>query len=237
MAKMHVLCEKFKFIFASMFRLSFLFLGLLISSSVSGQLKNLYSNIRSDLKGDRSAFVSLDGKNSIVRDVPIKLFGLQVGYLYNKRTNIFVGFYRSYNKEAIIYNPTIQSPKTDTNTIFQAYKLTYFNLGCEYYFHNSNRWRFSLPFSIGIGGGKITQRKEKISLSKKSSFVMPLELGFFANYKLTWWMWLGAGMGTRVSLTSSNFTGSYYTFGLSFRYGEIYDRSKKMVKAHKKSHN
>jgi hypothetical protein len=190
----------------------------------------MYSNIRSDLKGEKSAFVSLDGKNSIVRDVPIKLFGLQAGYLYNKRTNIFLGFYKSYNDEGIIKNPTADFGKTDSNTIWQAYKLTYLNLGCEYYFHNSKRWRFSIPFAVGIGGGSIKQRNSVQEISKKSLFVMPAEVGFWANYKLTWWLWLGAGMGTRVSLVSKGFTGSYYTFGLSLRYGEIYNRTKKLVK-------
>ena len=59
---------------------------------------------------------------------------------------------------------------------------------------------------------------------------MPAEIGFFANYKLTWWAWLGAGMGTRVSLVSKGFTGSYYTFGISLRYGEIYKRGKEVMK-------
>ncbi len=190
----------------------------------------MYSNIRTDLRGEKSAFVSLDGKNSIVRDVPIKLFGLQAGYLYNKRTNIFLGFYSSYNDEAIIKNPTAAIGKTDSNTIWQAYKLTYFNLGCEYYFHNSKRWRFSIPFAIGIGGGLDKQRKSDKILYEKSTFVMPAEIGFWANYKLTWWLWLGAGMGTRVSLVSKGFSGSYYTFGLSLRYGEIFNRSKALVK-------
>ena len=71
----------------------------------------MYSNIRTDLRGEKSAFVSLDGKNSIVRDVPIKLFGLQAGYLFNQRTNLFLGFYNSYNKENIISNPRAGAKK------------------------------------------------------------------------------------------------------------------------------
>ena len=227
---MHVLFEKFKIIFVPMSRSFFLFICFFTHTICNAQLKNMYSNIRSDLKGEKSAFVSLDGKNSIVRDVPIKLFGLQAGYLYNKRTNIFLGFYKSYNDEGIIKNPTADFGKTDSNTIWQAYKLTYLNLGCEYYFHNSKRWRFSIPFAVGIGGGSIKQRNSVQEISKKSLFVMPAEIGFWANYKLTWWLWLGAGMGTRVSLVSKGFTGSYYTFGLSLRYGEIYNRTKKLVK-------
>lgn len=227
---MHVLFDKFKIIFVPMSRSFFLFICFFTHTICNAQLKNMYSNIRSDLKGEKSAFVSLDGKNSIVRDVPIKLFGLQAGYLYNKRTNIFLGFYSSYNDEAIISNPTADLGKTDSNTIWQAYKLTYLNIGCEYYFHNSKRWRFSIPFGLGIGGGIDKQRKSYKPLYEKSKFVMPAEVGFFANYKLTWWLWLGAGMGTRISLVSSGFTGSYYTFGLSIRYGEIYDRTKKLIK-------
>ena len=213
-----------------MLRSLILFICFITSNLCVGQLKNMYSNIRTDLRGEKSAFVSLDGKNSIVRDVPIKLFGLQAGYLFNQRTNLFLGFYNSYNKENIISNPSAGAKKTDSNTIWQAYKLTYINFGCEYYFHNSKRWRFSIPFAVGIGGGSIKQRNSVQDISKKSLFVMPAEIGFWANYKLTWWLWLGAGMGTRVSLVSKGFTGSYYTFGLSLRYGEIFNRSKALVK-------
>ena len=230
MAKMHVLFDKFKIIFAAMTRLFFLFICIVSQQLCSAQMKNMYSNIRTDLKGEKSAWIGLDGKNSIVRDVPIKLFGLQAGYLFNKRTNIFLGFYNSYNKENIISNPSAGAKKTDSNTIWQAYKLTYINFGCEYYFHNSNKWRFSIPLAVGIGGGSIKERNIARDISKKSIFVMPAEIGFFANYKLTWWVWLGAGMGTRVSLVSKGFTGSYYTFGLSFRYGEIYERGKEVMK-------
>lgn len=209
----------------------FICITLISFQGLHAQLKNLSDNIRQDLKGEKSAFIGLDGKNSIVRDVPIKLFGLQGGYCYNERTNLFVGFYKSHNKEVVVNNPTAKSGTTDSNSIFQQYKLTYLNVGCEYYFHNSEHWRFSIPLGLGLGVGKDIMRNTKTELRNQRMGIMPIEIGFLANYKLTWWVWLSAGMGTRLSIGSNNFTGSYYTFGLSFRYGEIYRRTKRLIES------
>lgn len=214
----------FKFNFAEMFKTFSLLLTLFTASISEAQLRNMFGNIAYDLKQEKNFFVGLDGKNSIIKDVPIKLFGLQAGFLYNKRTNLCFGFYTSYNDEAKIYNPTALPESYDTNTVWQKYKLSYVNIACEYYFHDSRHWRFSIPFGIGLGGGADRKRKLSGLYDFHSKTVMPLELGFRANYKITWWLWVSAGMGTRMSLASTRYNGSYYSFGLSLKTGAIYRR-------------
>lgn len=180
---------------------------------------------------EKSWFICLDGKNSIIRDLNIKLFGLQTGYTFNGRTNLYLGYYGSYNRESlVIENPTAKTGATDSNTVFARYRLSYFNLGCEYNFVNSKKWRMSFPVGLGIGKGyaekyKVLRSKEK-PFENKSSTVMPLELGFYINYKIKWWIWAGAGLGTRFSLNASQYSGSYYTYGLSIKFGEIYYRGR-----------
>lgn len=176
--------------------------------------------------------MSLDGKNSNIRDLKIKLFGLQAGYLYNKRTNVYIGFYSSYNKSNIIVeNPTSITPKVDSNTVYENHQITYFNIGCEYYFYNSNKWRFSIPVALGLGVGNSkrfqTSSTKTTILSDKSSGIMPLDFGLTANYKITWWLWAGAGLGTRITFGASRYSAPYYSIGLSIRTGEIYNRAKK----------
>ncbi|MEZ4805641.1 MAG: hypothetical protein R2852_09205 [Bacteroidia bacterium] len=183
------------------------------------------SHIKFDLKQEKKMFLGLDGKNSIILDFPIKLFGLQVGYTYNNRTNLYAGFYTSHRDTGILSNPT-GGNTIDSNTILQKLKLTYINFGCEYNFHDTKKWRLSIPFAIGIGGGRTKLYGIDGTISDKSYTVIPVEAGFNAKYKLTWWLWIGAGLGTRLSLASSKFNGSFYTFGLSIKTGEIYRRVK-----------
>ena len=193
----------------------------------------MFDTIRYDLKQKPGAFfLSLDGKQSVIRDLNLKMFGLQAGYLYNKRTNIYLGYYSTLDNANRIYeNPTALSPGTDSNTIFTVYGLAYFNLGCEYYFYNSHKWRLSFPAGIGIGVGWDKLFTNTKFLEQKNSTVIPLEIGFNASYKLKWWLWLGAGIGTRLSLASGQYNGPFFTYGIQWKTGEIYRRTKKWVKS------
>ena len=204
--------------------------SLLLSHSLSAQIHGMFDHIKEDFKGKKSSYVCLDGKNSIITDVPIKMFGLQFGYTFEERTNIYLGYYGSHNQEAIFKNPTAPLGRTDSNTIWKAYQLNYINLGCEYYFHNSEKWRLSIPFGIGLGNGKSHERRLENTYNKTKQGLMPVELGFFASYKLKWWVWVGAGMGTRICLGGNTYSGSFYSFGLSFRYVDIYKRLKSDIK-------
>ncbi len=109
--------------------------------SCQAQIRHMLDTIRHDLRQrPRSFFLSLDGKSSVIRDLKLKMFGLQAGHLYNRRTNIYIGYYTTLDNANRIYdNPTAKSPAFDSNTIYSTYGLAYFNLGCEYYFYNSRK--------------------------------------------------------------------------------------------------
>lgn len=208
-----------------------LLIFLTVSVNTKAQLRHCIDSIRYDLKQKRSWFLSLDGKNSVVSDLNFKLFGLQFGYLYNKRTNLFVGFYTNTQPVVrISENPTALNGGRDSNTVYDRYSITYFNAGCEYYFHNSKKWRFSIPVSLGIGLGNNQLTRNGKILKQKSSTILPLEFGATAYYKIKWWIWAGAGLGQRVAIGDSKYSGPYFTIGLSIRYGEIYNRVEKWYK-------
>lgn len=197
------------------------------------QVKHFLDTIKYDLQQDKAMFLSLDGKNTLINDLNIKLFGLQVGYLYNRRTNLYIGYYGSYkNERKIIDNPSAINGHTDSNTVFETHGISYFNFGCEYYFHNSKKWRFSVPVGIGIGSGKTRRYVERmdgtnkypVSIDSKRKAILPLDFGITANYKITWWCWVGLGVGSRITFAQTKYSGTYYSFGLSLRTGEIYRR-------------
>lgn len=201
------------------------------SLDISAQFKHILDSIRYDLAQERSFFVCFDGKNSFIRDAKTSLFGLQAGYTYNHRTNMYIGYYTTLRDNIrIIDNPTALVGKTDSNTLFSEYGLAYFNFGCEYYFYNSKKWRLALPVAVGIGSGWDKQFTKNKVLKDQYNFAMPVDIGFYASYKLKWWVWIGGGLGTRISLFSSEYSGPFYTAGLNIRFGEIYNRSRDGVK-------
>jgi hypothetical protein len=211
-----------------MIRNSLFALSCLLAADTMAQFRHMPDTIRYDLKKEPSLVFGLDGKTSFIRDMKLNFYGAQVGYLYNKRTNLHVGFYTTYNKKKNIYdNPTSINKETDSNTIFNKFGMSYLNFGAEYYFYNTGKWRLSLPASAGLGIGWDKFYRADKYMHTNHSFVMPVELGFNASYKLTWWVWLGAGIGTRLSLASQRFNGSYFTYGLQFRTEEIYNWSMK----------
>jgi hypothetical protein len=212
---------------------SIFLIAVLACMNSEAQVKHMFDTIRYDLKQRPKAFfLSLDGKTSIIRDLQLKMFGLQAGYLYNKRTNLYIGYYATLDNESRIYrNPTAGPDRTDSNTIYTVYGLAYFNLGCEYYFYNSRKWRLSFPVGLGIGVGWDKFSTQKKFLEQQNSLVLPIEAGFNASYKLKWWIWLGAGIGTRLSLASGQYNGPFFTYGIQLKTGEIYRRTKKWVKS------
>ncbi len=197
------------------------------------QVRHMMDTIRHDIRQrPKVFFISLDGKHSIIRDLSLKMFGLQTGYLFNKRTNLYIGYYTTLDNNKRVYeNPTAGPRSEDSNTIYTTYGLAYFNIGCEYYFYNSKRWRLSFVAATGTGMGwdKFT-RKDKV-IEQKNSLVMPVEFGFNASYKLRWWVWLGAGIGTRLSTILSNYNGPFFTYGIQLKTGEMFRRTKKWVRS------
>lgn len=208
---------------------------ILTLSFVSANANSLHiiDSIRHDLRQKHRFYIGFDGKNNIVSSLNIKMFGLQGGYIFNSRTSLYMGLYNTYdnNNTNILVNPTAGPGLTDSNTVYEKYGMGYLNFGIEYIFLNSKRWLLSAPVAIGIGAGRYTKQTQREVLQYKTPGITPLEFGVNASYKLTWWLWLGAGLGTRISINSTHsFNGPFYSFGLQFKTGEVVKRIEKALK-------
>ncbi len=216
-------------------KIVFIFL-LFCMNAASAQTRHFLDTIRYDLKQTKRFYLSLDGKNNIVGDLNIKMFGLQGGYIYNRRTSLYMGLYLTSKEATVIAeNYNLNAGKTDSNTIYNSYGMTYLNFGCEYIFCNNKKWQLSIPAAIGIGSGTFKRFSEIKYYEAKYPTIIPFETGLKASYKLTWWLWLGAGLGTRISLNSTHYyNGPFYTFGLQVKTGAMIKKAKKAIETHKK---
>jgi hypothetical protein len=225
------------YLFCRPLKKAILFSAFLVSISISAQVRHAIDTIKYDLTKKGKFYISLDGKNSLVGDLKVKMFGLQGGYLYNNRTSLYVGFYNSYaNAVSIVENRTAPQGKTDSNTVYATYGMGYFNFGIEYMFHDSHKWRLSVPLAMGIGAGvykKYTSNPYN-RINERHPGIVPIELSINASYKLKWWLWVGGGLGTRISLTHSHeFNGPFYTFGLQIKTGRIIKRATEAYKEYR----
>lgn len=198
---------------------------------VKAQLnRHVIDTIKFDLKQKKKLYVSLDYKNTFVSDLSTKMFGLQLGYIFNKRTSLYIGYYAANETRKEVANPTAVNGNTDSNTIYQYYGLNYFNIGIDYIFYNTKRWRFSIPLSIGLGSGYSHLSSLKTNFGTTKTNVVPLEFALYGSYKITWWIWFGAGMGSRIMLNNkSGYNGTFYSIGIQLKTGEIYRRTKNWV--------
>ncbi len=193
--------------------------------------RHIIDTIRYDLKQSKKLYVSLDFKNTFVSDLSTKMFGLQLGYIFNKRTSLYIGYYGANKASKVVANPTALQGKTDSNTMYQNYGLNYFNVGIDYIFYNSKRWRFSIPLSVGKGTGYSQLSTQKNTFATTKTNVVPFEFALYGSYKITWWLWFGAGMGSRIILNNkSGYNGTFYSIGLQLKTGEIYRRTKNFIK-------
>ena len=126
--------------FAGLVKKAIVILMVLLGHTAEAQVRHMLDSIKYDLKQKREWYICLDGKNSVIRDLQTKIFGLQYGYMYNKRTNLYINYYSSYNtQDQVLENPTAGYNKRDSNTVLVSSKLTYMNIGCEYYFMNTRK--------------------------------------------------------------------------------------------------
>lgn len=203
----------------------------LLSFNANAQLRHMFDSMRYDFKQPKKFFVSLDGKNNLVSDLNMKMFGLQGGYQYNRRTSLYLGIYWTYNNPSKIVANAPLAGQSDSNTIYSTYGISYINVGCEYVFFNNKRWRMAIPLALGRGRGSNVFTQNKVQIREEKPRIIPLEIGMNVSYKLKWWLWVGAGIGTRISLNSTHeYNGAFYTFGLQLKTGEIYRRVKKWAK-------
>lgn len=211
---------------------------LFICIHSNAQVRHFWDTIRYDLKQPRKFFLGMDGKNSIISDFTIKMFGFQGGTIYNSRTKFYSGLYFTPRKRStIIENSTALPGRTDSNTVYVSYGLTYMNFGTAYIFYNTKYWEISAYLALGLGAGTYKKHTDTRYYSASHPVIVPLETGFNASFKLTWWLWLSAGLGTRMAIIGKHdYNGALYTYGVSVKLDAIYKKFRPAAeKAYQKS--
>lgn len=187
-----------------------------IKDSVHYYLKNKYP----ELIGGLSA------RNTFIGSHLTSVTGASIGVDYGGKISFSVGVYGL--SKPLVERKIINPYSPSEYKVDELSRFGYLGLTGNYVFFKQNRWTLNVPIRVGLGKATIEQRdiaKGKLLLNETSSVIVPLESGIGAQYKLAWWIGLGAGLGSRIVLgkkTSQKFSGTYYNFGINIFFSDIY---------------
>ncbi len=204
--------------------LVFLFLGV---CGICRAQYNLADTFRHYLKEEPDFYLSLDGRNSFIRDQKALVDGFRFGLSYGGKVRLLTGLYRLRHpiERTYIYAPgTVQQEWRK-----QVNKFTYWGLSCDYVVYNRGRWKLAVPVQSGLGFGSRVERNAlgEVVFNERFRFV-PLTASLNASYRILPWFYASAGLGYRYALfsrtVSSDFSAPIYTYGLGIDIEWFWDR-------------
>ena len=160
--------------------------------------------------------LGFDSRKSIMSGVPVDVNGLRYGLDFGK-VALWTGYYNSRLFQTI-----------DKDTLNQGFE--YYSSTLEYYVHQSWRFEVVTSFQAGIGNGW-EYRKRGADIRKANlGTIVPLEAGIGGTVRFLRYFGFYAGVGVRFSgMQTTNFTGPYWSYGLTYFTGTMYKDGKKWI--------
>jgi hypothetical protein len=187
-----------------------------IKDSVRYYIKNKYPEL----------IGGLSGRKTIIGSHYTSVSGVAIGADYGGKVKFLGGVYGL--SSPLVERKIINAYTPSQNTVDEISQFWYFGFTGAYTFFKDKRWTLEIPVRVGFGTANIEQHdtgKRKLLITENNSFIMPLESGISAQYKIAWWIGLSGGLGSRIVLgksTSQKFSGTYYNVGIDIYFSEIY---------------
>ncbi|MFM9943750.1 MAG: DUF3575 domain-containing protein [Bacteroidia bacterium] len=187
-----------------------------IKDTISYYLKNKYPEL----------IGGLSGRNTFIGSQKTSITGVSVGALYGNKVRLTFGVYNL--SKPLVERKTINAYTPSEHTVDETSNFWYFGLTGGYVFFKQKRWTLDVPVRIGFGAANIKQYDigtNKRLIEENNFLIIPVESGIGVQYKIAWWIGLGAGLGSRIVVgksRSQKFSGTYYNFGININFSEIY---------------
>jgi len=200
--------------------LFFIFLITIVNASVKDSIRYYIKNKYPELIG------GLSSRNTIIGSHYTSVTGVAIGADYGGKVRFMGGVYGL--SSPLVERRIINNLTPTQNVVEEISRFWYFGFTGAYTFFRDKRWTLDVPVRIGFGTANIEQHdtgKGKLLISENNSFIIPIESGIGAQFKLAWWIGLSAGLGSRIVIgnnTSQKFSGTYYNFGININFSEIY---------------
>ena len=170
----------------------------------------------------------LSARTTFIGTTKTLVSGVALGADYGGKIRLLAGIYWLPNSRPVTVRKTIDKFTASPKTVDEISKFWYLGLTGNYVFYKKGRWTLDVPVRIGFGVATVKLRDTSVfknEISKKRSAILPVETGIGALYKITWWIGISGGLGSRIVIgknTSQKFSGTYYNLGVTVFFGDIY---------------
>lgn len=191
----------------------------------------ILDTIRYDLEQKPKFAFRLDSRNSFISARQSKILGFKIGWDYNDRVKLGIGF--SYLSNGIFRDRAYVTEDGQTDTARAQLKFNYISPFFEYVFFSKGRWEHAIPVQFGFGNSRFDYYNEKGQLVRDDFRpVILYEPAMTTQFKIFSWVGLGAGVGYRLLLLNNNAIGEnlnspVYVLKVKVFFGDIY---KKVIK-------
>lgn len=179
----------------------------------------------------RNSFVLSDLTEFFLKSTPVTVYGAAVGLEFRNAHQYTLGFY------GLTKNGGRRLAHANANTVNEQWNLNFINLGYTYTFFDKGKFECRIPLDIGFGKGRIKAQDNSNVIISRAGWIVPFQFGFLIDFELTRWFGLSSSIGYRKTIKGSifkrNFDSPYYTFGLSFYFGNMKDDFLKYLKNRK----
>ena len=219
-------------LFAKIFKSTALRLTILLSVFFLHQIPTIIAQEKFDLSRYSQAlekkprFVAgLNNKRSLANGEPVRIWGIYAGMDYDEEIRFSLGL--NFLSAPLIEKHIGIPAASDTTTT--STNFGYWSFGSEFTIFRNEKWKLSLPVSVGLGQVKIIETQAgEIREASFASF--PLETSGAAIYYLRDWLGLKAGMGVRIALGKrgfQTFTAPFYKIGIGIYPSVLYQNLSK----------
>lgn len=210
-------------------KLSFI-LFLLITNSLFGQIDSLQQPQKEIIKRKPNFVISADIRQTFVKNSAITIYGGYAGLRFKDKHLISLGFYTlsdSSKQKFRTQNQRQAAPTAPPQEVGADVSLWFLSLGYTRTVYNGKIFKIDIPVEIGFGqGSEGVYNTDGKLLQLTSGNVFPLQAGVSTTIKLTRWFGIHLQAGNREilgkSLFQNQYSGLYYTYGISLNFGTIY---------------
>ena len=167
---------------------------------------------------------NLDFRNSFLENQRINVWGVNAGITYGlKRHQITLGYYWiNYATYLRLIDWRRDAARRINLDYYTRTDMWFMSLMYWWNLTNNKKWMVSIPVEVGGGVASAlpTSLRQEVPIDRtKQSFLVPLQLGVYGQWRATRWVGLSAQLGYRIAVfrtaIDQNFNGSYYSIGIT----------------------
>ena len=205
----------------------FIFFLFIITFQVFSQTDTLH--YLSKTKPKTTFVINADFRQSFVKNSPITIYGGYFGLKFKQKNLYSLGFYVLADSSKQRYK---NKNLTQAIPVNDEVSLWFLSFGYTRTIYDGRIFKVDIPAEIGFGNGSTgIYNVDGTVLRIVNSKVYPLQIGLSTTIKVTRWFGVHLQAGYRdmlgKSLFQNDYSGLYYTYGINFNFGRIYQDLKK----------